>query len=307
MKKWVKISLKILTGIFLFFIASCFVFDAFVQFRMSDEEYLDLFSSHKVKGEVRYFTSHGRNIRYVSVGNDSLPTVLFIHGSPSSSSIYKDYFTDSAFLRTFKMYAIDRPGYGGSGFGKPLISLQQQSAIVKDMIDSLNKIKHSLIIVAGSYGTSVACRFVMDYPHLADGLVLTGPDLGPGLETVYWFTPLVENPLVNWFIPRMFQSANTEKITHKTELTKMLPYWKNIHVPVMYMQGEKDELIDTANASFAKEHLVNAPYLSVHFFTGKPHFIPFTEHTFIRQRIFDMLRMIETKDYGNGYYKDTGL
>ena len=292
MKKWIRLAAKIIIGTILFFIIICFVFDAFVQFRMSDDELLTLFSSHGVKGEVRYFTSQGRRIRYISVGNDSLPAVLFIHGSPSSLSIYKDYYTDSYFLHHFHIYAIDRPGYGYSGFGHPIISLQQQAAIVKDMIENANKTKHPLIVVAGSYGTSVACRFAMDYPQLADGLVLIGPSLGPGLETRYWFTPAVENPFINWFIPRMFQSANKEKITHKSELNKMLPYWKNIRVPVMYMQGEKDKLIDTANASFARAHLLNAPYLYIHFFRGKPHFIPLSERYFIRQKIFDMLTII---------------
>ena len=296
MKKWTIWSLKIISGIVVLFILSCFLFDALVQFRMSDDEWLDLFRSNGIKGEVRYFTSHGRSIRYVTASADSLPVVLFIHGSPSSSSIYKNYFTDSFFLHRFQIYAIDRPGYGGSGFGKPLVSIQQQAAIIKDMMDSLNKPKHPVIVVAGSYGTSVACRFAMDYPQITDGLVLTGPSLGAGLEHVYWFTPIVENPAINWFIPRMFQSANKEKITHKNELTKMLPYWKNIRIPVMYMQGEKDELIDTANASFARTHMVNVPYLYIHFFKGKPHFIPFSEHQFIEQKIFDMLNIVQTKE-----------
>ena len=303
MHKWVIHSGKIAAGGIVVFIICCFLFDALVQLRMSDDELLNLLSSHGVKGEVKYFTSQGRNIRYISVGDDNLPTVLFIHGSPSSLSIYKDYYTDAAFLRSFHIYSIDRPGYGNSGYGKPLISLQQQAAIIKDMVDSINKIKRPFIIAAGSYGTSVACRFAMDYPQLLDGLVLTGPALGPGLEHTYWFTPAVESPLINWFIPRMFQSSNKEKITHKDELTKMLPYWKNIQVPVMYMQGEKDELIDTANASFAKAHLTNAPYLYIHFFKGKPHFIPISEHLFIRQKIFDMLKIIREQKKGFDYEK----
>ncbi len=265
MKKWTKQIGKFVLGTIVFFIIACFVFDAFVQFRMSDEEWLSLFSSHHINGEVRYFTSGRRTIRYISAGSDTLPTLVFVHGAPSSSSIYKIFFTDSLFLHTFHILAIDRPGYGYSGFGKPVTSLQQQAAFIKDMLENSGKTKHPVIVVAGSYGTSVACRFAMDYPQLTNGLVLTGPSLGAGLEHTYWFTPAVENPLINWFIPRMFKSANKEKITHGAELNKMLPYWQNIRVPVMYMQGEKDHLIDTSNAGFAKMHLINAPYLYVHF------------------------------------------
>ena len=297
MKRWMMLVAKIIIGFIIFFIVSCFVFDALVQFRMNDEELLSLFSSQNVKGEIRYFSSHGRNVRYVSVGNDSLPTVVFIHGAPSSLSIYKDYFTDNSFLSRFHILAIDRPGYGYSGFGKPMISIQQQAAVIKDMLDKMNQPKHPVILVGGSYGTSIACRLVMDNPQIADGMVLMGPSLGPGLEHTYWFTPSVENPLINWFIPRMFQSANKEKINHKNELANMLPYWKNIQVPVMYLQGEKDDLIDTANASFATRHLTNTPYLYIHFFKNKPHFIPLSEHDFIEKKIFEMLDRINTKNY----------
>lgn len=41
----------------------------------------------------------------------------------------------------------------------------------------------------------------------------------------------------------------------------MLPYWKNIRVPVVYLQGENDDIVDTANAGLARRHLVNASYL----------------------------------------------
>ncbi|MDQ2753567.1 MAG: alpha/beta hydrolase, partial [Bacteroidota bacterium] len=174
MKKWIKRIGILVVGIAVFFIITCFVFDAFVQFRMSDKEWLNLFSSHHINGQVRYLISEGRNIRYISAGNDTLPTIVFIHGAPSSSSIYKIFFTDSSFLHTFHILAIDRHGYGYSGFGKPVISLQQQAFFIKEMLQNMGKTKHPIIVVAGSYGTTVACRFAMDYPQLADGLVLTG-------------------------------------------------------------------------------------------------------------------------------------
>ena len=293
--RWLKLTLYIIIGFIVFFIAACFLFDQVVQFRMSDEELLSFFQQNKVKGEIRYYTAEGRTIRYVSVGNDSLPTLLFIHGAPGSLSIYRDYFNDSLFLHTFKMYAVDRPGYGNSGFGDPEPSIQKQAAIIHLILDSLNKVTHPVILVAASYGSSIACRLAMDYPQMVDGLVLVAPSFAPGEEKVYWFTSAVENPFINWFIPRMFQSANNEKIHHKEELTKMLPFWQNIRVPVIYMQGEKDELVYTTNAKFAKAHLTNTPYLDILFFKGRPHFIPFTERPTIRQKILQMVKMVKKK------------
>ena len=286
------ISLRILVFSILFFILSSFVFDQFVQFRMSDKEIFSFFSQNKVKGEVRYYNKNGRKIRYLSVGDDSLPTLLFIHGSPSSTSFFMEYFKDSLFLHTFKMYAVDRPGYGSSGFGKPEPSIEKQADIIQPILEELNKVRHPVILVAASYGSSIACRLAMDNPQLVNGLILIGPSLAPGEEKTYWFTPVIENPLINWTIPRMFQSANTEKIHHREGLCEMLPLWKNIRVPVMYLQGAQDKLIYTSNAAFAKKQLINAPCLDIHFFEGLPHFIEFRERPAIRQKILEMLDLV---------------
>jgi pimeloyl-ACP methyl ester carboxylesterase len=287
-----RISLRILVFSILFFILSSFVFDQFVQFRMSDKEIFSFFSQNKVKGEVRYYNKNGRKIRYLSVGDDSLPTLLFIHGSPSSTSFFMEYFKDSLFLHTFKMYAVDRPGYGSSGFGKPEPSIEKQADIIQPILEELNKVRHPVILVAASYGSSIACRLAMDNPQLVNGLILIGPSLAPGEEKTYWFTPVIENPLINWTIPRMFQSANTEKIHHREGLCEMLPLWKNIRVPVMYLQGAQDKLIYTSNAAFAKKQLINAPCLDIHFFEGLPHFIEFRERPAIRQKILEMLDLV---------------
>ena len=297
-----KITGRLIAVVLVIFIILCILFDYEVTFRISDRDLLQYFADHRIKGEVRYYEAEGRRVRYAAVGNDSLPVILFIHGAPSSLSIYKDYFADSAFEQKFRMYAVDRPGYGNSGLGVPEPSIEKQAKIISAILRKSNTLHRPVIVVAASYGTSVACRLVMDNPGLVDGLVLTGPSLAPGQEKTYWFSPYIETPLLNWGVPRMLRSANREKMHHREELTKMLPLWKNIRIPVMYMQGAKDQLIDTTNASFARAHLVNAPYLNIHFFPGRPHFIPFTEHVAIRAHILAMLDMLENKavpDYPN--------
>lgn len=285
--------LRVVVGFVLLFIVACLVVDHFVQFRMSDEELKEFFAENKVPAEIRYYKAGGRTMRYASMGNDSLPALLFIHGSPSSLSIYKDYYKDREYLSKFKMYAVDRPGYGYSGLGHVEPSIQKQSEMIRPILDSLNKVKKPVIIMAGSYGTSIACRLAMDHPGLVDGLVLVAPSLAPGEETVYWFTSTVESPLVNWFIPRMLRTANTEKTHHEEELRKMLPYWKNIRIPVMYLQGDKDELIDTSNASFARRQLVNVPFLEITWLKGRQHFVAFDEQPMIRRKILEMYERVK--------------
>jgi pimeloyl-ACP methyl ester carboxylesterase len=273
------------------FIIACFLFDHFVQFRKSDEELKKLFTDNHVPGTIHYYTAGPRPIRYVTIGSDTLPTLFMIHGSPSSLSIYEKYFTDTAFVRHFRMVAVDRPGYGYSGFGHPEPSISKQADLLWPILQPLHNEK-PLLIVGGSYGSSVACRLVMDHPGCADGLMLIAPSLAPGEEKMYWFTYIVENPLVNWFIPRMFKSANTEKIHHYEELSRMVPYWKTINIPVTYLQGAKDGLIYTSNADFARKMLVNSPRLDISFLKDRPHFFVFSEYAAIRSKILELYEYV---------------
>jgi pimeloyl-ACP methyl ester carboxylesterase len=291
--RWFRRLLRIVIVLIGLFIIACFIFDHYVQFRKSDKELKQIFAERNINASIHYYNTHDRTMRYVSVGSDSLPTLLLLHGSPGSMSYYSRRYDDSTIQKTFKVFAVDRPGYGYSGFGDPEPSIQTQAEMIRPILDSLNKAKHPIIIVGGSYGASVACRLAMDHPDLVDGLVLTGPALGPGRETYFWFTPIVEHWSVRWFIPRLFKSANTEKVHHKKELEKMLPYWKNIRVPVAYLQGEKDDIVDTSNAGFARQQLVNVPYLDIQFLKDRYHRLAQFEWPAIRKSIMEVYERVK--------------
>src|SRR5688572_18880856 len=294
--RWFRTTTRVLVVLIGLFIIACFIFDHYVQFRKSDEELKEISSQRNIDASVHYYTTHGRTIRYAKSGSDTLPTLLMLHGSPGSMSYYSGRFADSAIRRNFQVFAVDRPGYGYSGFGDPEPSIQMQSEMIRPILDSLNKVRHPIIIMGGSYGSSVACRLAMDHPELVDGLILTGPSLAPGKEKYFWFTRIIENWSIRWFIPRIFRSANTEKVHHKEELEKMLPYWKNITVPVMYLQGVNDDIIDTANAGFARQQLVNVSHLEIKFIQNRYHRLAQFEWPTIRESVMKVLDLARRKD-----------
>lgn len=283
--RWLRRLIRSLVVLIGLFIIACFIFDHYVQFRKSDDELKEIFAERDIPASILYYTTHGRTMRYVSVGNDSLPTLLMLHGSPGSMSYYSGRYADSVIRSTFKVYTVDRPGYGYSGLGEPEPSIQLQTEMIRPILDSLHKARHPIIVMGGSYGASIACRLAMDHPELVDGLVLTGPALGPGREKMFWFTPLIEHWSIRWFIPRIFRSANTEKMHHKAELEKMLPYWKDIRVPVVYLQGENDDIVDTSNAGFARQQLINAPLLDIQFIKNREHRLAQFEWPRIREGV----------------------
>jgi len=288
-----RITLKVLLGILIALVVFLLAFDRLVQFRMDDKDLLSWFHTHNLDPHISYFTAKGRKVRYMQVGDRPEATVLFIHGAPSSLSYWKGYLSDSVLLSRATLYAADRPGYGYSGLADPLPDISAQAGILKLIIDSLHKVHHPVILVGVSYGAPIACRLAMDNPGLVDGLILMAPPLGPGREKIFWFTYPVESPLVHWVVPRMLQTANAEKVHHKEELTKMLPLWSRIKVPVIYLQGREDELVDTSNASFAREHLTNAPSLDIQMIPGRGHLIAFAEKDRIEKAILDMLDKCE--------------
>src|SRR3954465_10285897 len=91
----------------------------FLQYRKSDKQLKQFFRKYLVDVRIEYFTAYGRRMRYLSIPNPGKPVLLFLHGAPSSLSFFRKYFVDPFLLKYFHIIAIDRPGYGYSGFGKP--------------------------------------------------------------------------------------------------------------------------------------------------------------------------------------------
>ncbi len=295
-RRWIRRLVRIVVITMGVIIIVCLVFDHYVQVRRSDNVLRRIFAERNIDASIHYYYSHGRKLRYVAAGNDSLPVLLFLHGSPGSMSYYGRRYSDSSLQGKFRMLAVDRPGYGNSGLGEPEPSIQKQAQMIRPLLDSLNHIKHPVIVVGSSYGASIACRLAMDYPELVDGLVLTGPAIGPGRETYFGITPYIEHWSLRWFIPRVLRSANTEKVHHKKELENMLPYWKNIRIPVYYLQGANDDIVDTSNAGFAREHLINAPSLEIHFLKGRKHLLARYEWPAIKKGILTVYEKVARKE-----------
>src|SRR5688572_772898 len=106
--KWLRRFLRTLIVTIGLLITACLVFDHFVQFRRSDAELTKIFHEQSIDAKIHYYTTHGRRLRYVAAGNDSLPTLLFLHGSPGSISYYSSRYKDSSLKANFRILAVDR-------------------------------------------------------------------------------------------------------------------------------------------------------------------------------------------------------
>lgn len=228
------------------------------------------------------------NISAREVGdNDSLPLVIFVHGSPGGWDAFAHYLADEELQGKVRMVSVDRLGYGGSNKGKPEMSLAKQAAILKPII--ADKSHHQRVILVGhSYGGPTIARFAMDFPDMVNGLVFLAPSIDPTQEKVKWYQRVGAWGAIRWALPAWLDVCNREILPLEKELTEMLPLWKNITCPVQFLHGEKDMLVPYQNAIFAQKQLAHVPF-ELKSFPEENHFIVWTQFEEVKKAILRAL------------------
>jgi pimeloyl-ACP methyl ester carboxylesterase len=231
----------------------------------------------------------GRRIHAISVAvSDSLPCLVLVHGSPGSSDAFLNYLADTIMAASFRMVAIDRPGFGFTeGFGVPEPSLHNQALAVKAVVDAFSP-GQKVLLAGHSLGAPVVARFAMEYPDQTAGLIFLGGSIDPDQEEHPWWQKAVDRAPLKWFTPKALWTSNAEIIPLEEELRKMLPGWENINCPVMIIHALNDRLVPYANVEFARRVLVNCPDLRIETFEKGDHFILWTRQDTVRQLLLDL-------------------
>jgi pimeloyl-ACP methyl ester carboxylesterase len=246
-------------------------------FRISDSEWENnLVKKGQKKPNIKTYHFDGRNIHYIHIGEDTLPLVVFLHGSPGSSSAFEDYLADTNLTKEAQLISVDRPGFGYSDFGIAAQSLAEQSRMLKPILERHPAPK--VILVGHSLGGPLIARMTMDYPELIDHLVILAGSIAPELEPYEWYREPLNWKVISWSIPTVMRVSNQEILPVKEDLEEMLPLWRDIKIPVTVIHGQKDRLVPVENADFAKKVLVNSPKVDIILYPEEDHFIPWTKY-----------------------------
>ena len=228
-----------------------------------------------------------KSIRYAWSGSPEKQPLLFVHGSPGSWEGWSHFLLDPELQKNFHVIAVDRLGYGGSDPGNAELSLASQADAILEVL----KINHSrvpAILIGHSFGGPVIARAAMDHPDLLGGLIFVASSVAPELEQVKW----MQLPATWWpirvLLPNHLRVCNEEILGLKTELTSMLPLWKNIAAKVILIQGEKDDLVPPQNLDFLVAHLRHENIVKVVRVADLNHFVPWKRPDII----FDSIREI---------------
>ncbi|MEO1234917.1 MAG: alpha/beta fold hydrolase [Myxococcota bacterium] len=221
-----------------------------------------------------------RNVGFVRAGRRGGPLVLFIHGSPGGWSAWQGYLAHPE-LRQMDLVAVDRPGYGRSGAGRVLPSVDGQAQHIAAVLEMVAAGRRA-VVVGHSLGGPIAGRLAMLFPDLVKGLLLIAPSVDPELEETKWFQRLALWPGVRALVPPDLEVCNLEILPLETQLESIEPGWAKLRVPTVVLQGTVDTLVPPGNGAFIEARL---PGADVIFLEGVDHFIPWSKPELVRRHV----------------------
>ncbi len=277
----IKKPKKIVVIAFIVLIAWVVFAQSCMKFRMSDSEAKKEFAEAGVTINIRNIQVNNKNLHYVITGNNNLPTIFFIHGSPGSWDAFKAYLKDKDLLQRFRMVSIDRPGFGYSNFGQAL-HLDEQSAIVNTLVQELQN-KQQIYLVGHSLGGPLIVQMAADNPALFSGLVILAGSIDAKQEIPEkWRLLLMNNPL-KLLVPGALKPSNDELWYLKKDLINLQPKFAAIKCPVYIIHGTKDQLVPYANMAFGVKMLTNAAKVDTITLQNVNHFIPWSNYEDIKK------------------------
>jgi pimeloyl-ACP methyl ester carboxylesterase len=139
------------------------------------------------------------NIFYREAGDVNKPTILLLHGYPTSSHMFRNLITDLSVQ--YHVLAPDYPGYGRSD--QPLMkdfdyTFDNMANIVDGFLNELKVEKYSIYLM--DYGAPIGFRIAAKYPERVESLIIqNGNAYDEGLKDFwnpikkYWNDYTIEN------------------------------------------------------------------------------------------------------------------
>lgn len=286
MKRYSKPPIKIAGIILLLWLIMA---QSCMKFRISDSEAKKKFSAAGLSLQTPVKKINGFPLHYAQTGNDSFPTLLFVHGTPGSWDAFQHYLRDSALLQHYRIISIDRPGFGYSDFGNAM-NLSAQTSIISAWMDSVNN-KKPFIIIGHSLGGPLAVKLAAARPQYTKAIVLLAGSLDPAAENPEKWRPVLFRTPLNLLVPGALRPSNEELWYLKKDLKEMTADYERITCPVYILHGTKDMLVPYSNVAYAKKMFTKSAMVSVTTFEKENHFIVWTRE----KEITDLLMKLSSQ------------
>ena len=161
----------------------------------------------------------GLDIFYREAGSAAAPTILLLHGFPTSSHMFRDLIPRLA--DRFHLVAPDYPGYGASsmpGLDEFEYSFDNLARVVERFLDKLEIDRYSIYLM--DYGAPVGYRVAANRPERVESLIVqNGNAYEEGLRE-FW------NPIKRYWKDKTEQNA---QVLRDSLLTLEATKWQYTH------------------------------------------------------------------------------
>jgi len=138
--------------------------------------------------DVKYktVTVEGQEIFYREAGDPNAPTILLLHGFPTSSHMFRELIPELA--EKFHLVAPDYPGFGQSSM--PAVdefdyTFDNLANVVGEFIDTVGLENYSLYLM--DYGAPVGFRIATKNPERVESLIIqNGNAYVEGIDNNFW-------------------------------------------------------------------------------------------------------------------------
>lgn len=257
-----------------------------LMFRTSDSKAIAAFAKEGITLHTNTLHVNNRNLHYVFTGDDSLPTIVFVHGSPGSWNAFEQYIKDTDLLQHYRMFSLDRPGFGYSNFGDAL-NLEDQSLLIAPLFQQIKNGK-PVYLVGHSLGGPMIVQLAIDNPGMFSALVILAGSIDPGEEKPErWRKFFINNPF-QYLVPGAMRPSNEELWFLKKDLKYLAPQMKDITCAVYLVHGTKDQFVPYGNLRFGVQSFTHAAFTDTTSIPGANHFIPWTKYEIIKKILLRM-------------------
>jgi len=269
------------SGGFIFLLIAYTIFcQCCMRMRWSDSKAYGVFKNKHAPLAIHDTVIDGHHIHYAVTEPESLPTLVFIHGSPGSWFHYMKFMYDSALQTKFRIVSFDRPGFGYSDFGKAM-HLQDQCKLLLPVLQKL-KNDQPMFLCGHSMGGPVVAKLAADDPTLFKTVVIVAGAIDPSQEKHETWRHLMKGKPMYWLLPGAFGPSNTELLYLKDDLVPLANDLKNIRSNILFVHGDKDTWVPIENIAYGKKMMVNAASISADTIRGADHQIPWKNREALR-------------------------
>jgi len=266
----------------------------FDRWSLSDERIIKSFSKYSKEAAIHYIDIDKQtSLRYLELWKKTWPLLILIHGAPGNISTWYNMIQKTSLVDTYRIFIVDRPWYGKSGYGIAQTSLDEQSRWIWMLLEKNNH-KELPIIVWHSFGGPIVGKLLIDFPEDIAGWIIISGAASPEHEKIRGISYPMERRAIKPLIPKPLRVTNAEKFSHVAELLLLEPQRKDITHPLIVMHGYKDRIVPVENAYYIEKHAMQAD-IDMRIYKDGDNFLPFNRTIVVEKAINDMHEKISTK------------